>query len=103
MANTSLEFRDSLGSGAKAGAQSSATALVLNEDRTGFQIQNQGTNVLYVYLGSGASSSVYHFILKGCNSAADGTGGSVAMMSGNIWRGIITVDGIAPSYSVIEL
>ena len=103
MANNGLEMRDSLGSGTQSGAQTSDTALVANPARTGFQIQNQGTNTLFVYFGAGASSSVYHFILKGCTGAADGTGGSIAMFSGNVYRGLITVYSSSISYSVLEL
>ena len=103
MANNSLEFRDTLGSGAQSGAQTAATALAANSARTGFQIQNVGTNPLFVLLGSGASSTVYHFILKASTGAADGTGGSFAMMDGNVWRGIVTVGATSPSYAVVEL
>jgi hypothetical protein len=103
MANNSLELRDKLGVNAKSGAQNATTALPVNPDRTAFQIQNQGTNVMYVLFGTGASSSAYHFILKGGSSAEDGTGGSVSMMSGNVWRGLVTVAGTGLSYSVIEL
>ena len=66
-------------------------------------IQNQGTNTLFVYYGTGASTSVYNIILKACTGAADGTGGSLSMMDGNIYRGLITIAGTSPSYSVLEL
>jgi hypothetical protein len=89
--------------GAHDGAQTSTTALVANSARTGLQLQNQGTNPLFVFFGSGASTSVYNFILKACTGAADGTGGSFSMMDGNIYRGIITIAGTSPSYSIIEL
>ncbi len=98
----SVYQRDAVASGSKDGAQTSTTALVANTARTYFQIQNQGTNQLYVYFGTGASTSVYHFILKGATGAADGTGGSYA--SAQItYRGLITIAGTNPSYSVVEL
>ena len=47
-------------------------------------------------------SAVYHLILKGATGAADGTGGSVS--TDNVaYRGLITVAGSSPSYSVVEL
>ena len=103
MANNSNTFRDSIGSGSQDGAQTSTTALAANAARVGFQIQNQGTNQLYVYFGSGASTSKYHFILKAATGAADGTGGSVSMFNGDVCRGLITIAGTSPSYSVLEL
>lgn len=104
MANTSLEFRDSVGSGNAYGAQTSTTALAANSARTGWQIQNLDTAILYVKLGAGASSSSYNFVLKAGTGAADGTAGSFAMMDGNVWRGIVTVASAGtPSYAVIEL
>ncbi len=103
MANNCLEFRDSIGANSKDGAQTSTTALPANAARTGFQIQNQGTNQIYVYFGTGASTSIYHFILKAATGAADGTGGSFAMMDGNVYRGIVTLAGTTPSYSILEL
>ena len=103
MANTSLEFRDNLGSGAQSGAQTSATVLAVNPARTGLMIQNQSTAVMDVYFGPSASSSVYHFVLKGCTGAADGTGGSISMMDGNIYRGLVTAYSTSFSYSVLEL
>jgi hypothetical protein len=85
----------------------SATALAANGGsaggRGGFFIQNQGTNQLYVLLGAGCSSSQYHLILKACSQAADGTGGSFSMMEGMVYRGIVTVAGTSPSYTVLEV
>ena len=103
MANNSLQFRDGVGSGSKDGAQTATTALAANSARVGFQIQNQGTNQLYVYFGTGASSTIYHFILKASTGAADGTGGSFAMFSGDVYRGVVTIAGTSPSYSILEL
>ena len=89
--------------GAHNGAQSSTTALVANSNREFVQIQNQDTNPLFVYFGSGATTSVYHFVLKGGTGTADGTGGSFSTAS-VVYRGIITVASAGtPSYSIIEL
>lgn len=99
-----LQFRDSVGSGNTFSAQSASTALALNTARTGFQIQNLDTAALYVKFGAGASTSSYSFILKGGTGAADGTGGSFAMLTGEIWRGIVTVASAGtPSYIALEL
>lgn len=102
MSQTGITYRDLPASGSKDGAQTSTTALAANTNRNWFQIQNQGTNPLFVYFGTGASSSVYHFILKASTGAADGTGGSFS--SANcVYRGIVTISGTSPSYSVVEL
>lgn len=102
MSQTGVTHRDSLASGSANGAQTATTALAANPAREFFQIQNQGTNKLYVYFGTGASTSVYHFILKGATGAADGTGGFFS--SANVvYRGIVTIAGTDPSYSVVEL
>lgn len=103
MSNNNNNYRDNLASGSQSGAQTAATALAVNSARVGFQIQNQGTNPLFIYLGSGASSTVYHFILKASTGAADGTGGSYGMLGGDVYRGLITVGGTSPSYSVFEI
>ena len=84
--------------------QTSTTALAANAFRSAWNIQNQATATLYVCLGAGASASQYHFILKGCTSAADGTGGSVGMESGSVYTGLITVySASTPSYSCLEV
>lgn len=83
--------------------QTAATALAANTGRIAWSIQNQGTNVLYVLLGTGASTSVYHYTLKACSVAADGTGGSLAMEMGTVYNGIITVAGTSPSYTVADI
>ncbi len=99
-----LEFRDSVGANNQTGAQTSGTVSAANQARTGFMLQNQGTNQLYVLLGPGTvSTTVYSFILKACTGAADGTGGSFSMMDGNVFRGVITVAGTNVSYSFLEL
>lgn len=82
---------------------SSATALAANPNRTGWQIQNTGTNPLFVLLGSGASSTVFHTVLKGGTGASDGTGGSISQTNGVIYNGIITTAGTSPLYVVLEL
>lgn len=82
---------------------SAATAIASNENRLGWQIQNLGQNPLFVLLGSGASSSVFHVVLKGGTSNDDGLGASVAQMAGSVYTGIITIAGTSPRYTVTEL
>lgn len=85
------------------GAQSSSTALVTNSNREFVQIQNQDTSALFIYFGSGATTSKYHFVLKASTGAADGTGGSFSSQS-VVYRGVITVASAGtPSYSITEL
>ncbi len=82
--------------------QSSATALASNTARVGWSIVNLGQNPLYVLMGSGASTSVFHIPLKAATSNDDGTGGSVGQEQGVVYTGIITVAGSSPRYVVTE-
>jgi hypothetical protein len=82
---------------------SSATAMAANAERTGWQIQNLGTNPLFVLLGSGASTTVFHAVLKGGTGNDDGNGGSMAQMGGIVFTGIITIAGTSPRYTVTEI
>lgn len=82
--------------------QSSSTALNANAGRMGWFIQNLGTNTLYVLLGSGASTTVFHIPLKAGTSNDDGTGGSCSQETGIIYTGIITIAGTSPRYTVLE-
>ena len=81
---------------------SAATALSANSARGGWQIQNLGTNPLFVLLGSGASTTVFHFVLKGGTGNDDGLGGSYGEDSGSVYTGIITIAGTSPRYTVLE-
>lgn len=83
--------------------QSTATALANNPNRKGWQIQNVGTNPLFILLGTGASTSVFHAVLKGGTGSSDGLGGSMSQTAGTIYTGIITIAGTAPAYVVMEL
>lgn len=82
---------------------SAATALASNPKRIVWNIQNLGMNALYVLLGTGASTSVFHFVLKAATANDDGTGGSVGMEEGVVYTGIITVAGTSPRYTVLEV
>ena len=82
---------------------SSTTALSdSNGRRIAWNIQNLGQNVLYVLLGAGASSTVFHVALKAATSNDDGTGGTVGQENGVIYTGIISVSGTSPRYTVLE-
>lgn len=81
---------------------SSATALAANGNRTSWNIQNLGTNTLYVRLGADATTSVFHYVLKAGSVNDDGTGGSVGESTGAVYTGIITVAGVSPRYTVKE-
>lgn len=82
---------------------SAATALAANPRRIGFGIQNLGTNTLFVLLGSGASTTVFHKVLKAGSGNDDGLGGSWDLFEGVIWTGIVTIAGTSPRYTVVEL
>ena len=82
---------------------SSTTALAANASRIGWAIQNHGQNPLFLRLASGASTTVFHFILKAGTVNDDGLGGSYQQMSGVVWTGIITIAGTSPRYTVLEI
>ncbi len=82
---------------------SNATALIANPNRTTWSVQNLGTNPLFVLMGSGASTSVFHVVLKGSTMADDGTGGVVSQEAGTVYTGIITIAGSSPRYVATEI
>lgn len=82
--------------GVKSGA---GTAILDNLNRTDIQIQNQGTNALYVKLGTGATTSNYDVILNACTVALDGKGGFYANTG---YTGAVSVAGTSPSYTITE-
>ena len=79
------------------------TALSANVDRKGWMLQNLGTNPIYIRLGSGASSSLFHIVVKGGTGLDDGTGGSYNQVGGVIYTGLVSVAGTSPRLIVTEL
>lgn len=82
---------------------SAATALAANKARGAWMIQNLGTNALFVLLGTGASTSVFHLVLKAAAGNDDGSGGVFSQEDGVVWQGIVTIAGTSPRYCVTEL
>lgn len=82
---------------------SAATALAASQNRIAWSIQNLGTNTLYVLLGTGASTSVFHFALKAGAGNDDGSGGSVGQNSGAVFNGLVSIAGTSPRYTVLEI
>jgi len=82
---------------------SATTALAENKNRGAWMIQNLGTNALFVRLGLGASSTVFHVVLKAGTGNDDGTGGTFAQEAGVIYTGIISIAGTSPRYCVTEI
>lgn len=83
-------------------ATAAGDALAANTERKSWSIQNLGTNPLFVRLGGTASTSVFHYILKGATGADDGTGGSINESAGVIFTGVISVAGTSPRFVVRE-
>ena len=84
---------------------SAATAIEAKDvgNRRGWSIQNLGTNTLFVRLAPAASTTVFHFVLKGGTGNDDGLGGSIEQSVGAVYQGIITVAGTSPRYTVLEM
>ena len=86
------------------GNSGSQTVLAANPARTGFSIQNVGTAVMQICFGPTASTTVYHFALKGGTGNNDGTGGSITFNTGTIYTGLITCYGTSSAIiAVLEL
>lgn len=80
------------------------TVLVANPGRTGFSIQNSGTNPLFVLLGAGCTNNgTYHIVLKGGSAVGDGSGATFSLLSGVSYTGIVSASGTAPSFTVLEM
>lgn len=77
--------------------------LVANNARIAFSVQNLGTNPLYVLLGAGATTSSFSYILPACTAQDDGKGGSLAMESGVVYNGTISVAGTSPRCVTVEI
>lgn len=86
---------------------SGGTAIVSNPARTGWTIQNTGTNPLFVLMqpigtSTMASTSVWNNVLKAGSGNDDGTGGSTGQEQGVIFTGNISVAGTSPRFVVTE-
>lgn len=82
---------------------SDATALAANPARIGWQIQNLGTNPLFVRLGASASTTVFHIVLAAGTGNDDGKGGIASQLNGVVYTGIITIAGTSPRYTALEI
>lgn len=79
------------------------TGIPANPNRAGWSIQNVGTNPIFIRLGGTASSTVYHYVLKGGTGDSDGLGAMVAQTNGTVFTGAISVAGTTPKYVVMEM
>ena len=84
--------------------QTSTTALADSGGRRiAWNIQNLDTNVLYVCMGTTASATVFHVVLKAGTGSKDGSGGTVGQENGVIFTGPVYVYSAGtPSYTVLE-
>ena len=58
---------------------------------------------MFVRFGAGASTTVFHVVLKAGTANDDGLGGSFSQFNGVIYTGEITIAGTSPRYVVTEL
>lgn len=56
-------------------------------------VQNLGINPLYIRRATGATTSAFHYLLSGCNTQDDGTGGTL-IIDDHI--GIVSISGTSP-------
>lgn len=71
-------------------------------DRRAWSIQNVGTNAIFVRMGGTASTSVFHFIIKGGTGDSDGLGGSIEESVGAVFQGLISIAGTTPKLVIKE-
>lgn len=83
--------------------KSGTVAIAANPARRGFMIQNCGTTTLYVLLGNGASTTVFHVALNGGTATDDGLGGTFSQFNGTVYSGVITVAGSPIRYTTTEI
>ena len=82
---------------------SAGTVLTANSDRKSWMIQNVGTNPIFVRIGGTASTTVFHFILKGGTADNDGLGASYTEDGGGtVHSGLISIAGTTPKVVVME-
>lgn len=79
------------------------TILAANTARIAFSIQNLGTNPLFILLGAGATTSVFHTVLPAGSGTDNGTGGTYSQESGTVYNGAISVAGTSPRLVVTEM
>lgn len=82
-------------------------AIASNVNRVAWNIQNLGTNALFVALGPTASAAngatgTFHVVLKAGAGAADGSGGAIGQETGVVYTGPISVAGTSPTFVVLE-
>jgi hypothetical protein len=82
---------------------SAGTAIGSNNNRVSWMIQNLGINPLFVLLGTGASTTVFHAVLKGGTGADDGLGATLSQSAGACYTGQISVAGTTPRFVVLEM
>jgi len=75
---------------------SAGTVLTSDPERKTWSIQNVGTNPLFVRLGGTASSTVFHYILKGGSGDSDGLGAIISEADGVVFTGDISIAGTTP-------
>jgi hypothetical protein len=73
--------------------------LAANANRRGMIIQNTGTTTIYLSLGGvNPTTTAYHFCLKACSGANDGSGGAYV---DDVWTGAVQAIGSAGGGSVV--
>lgn len=75
-------------------------ALAANADRKLWAIQNLGQNPLFVRMATGASTALFHVILKAGTADDDGTGGFI---SDELHKGVVSVAGNSPRFVATEI
>lgn len=81
----------------------SAGEVIAAGDKYSWSIQNVGTNPVFVRLGGTASTTVFHYVIKGGSGDSDGLGGSVGHEGSTVFTGSVTIAGTTPKVVVTQL
>jgi hypothetical protein len=79
-----------------------ATIISANDGRSGFAVQNHGTNPLFVRLGAGATTSVYHIVLSAATALSDGKGAIYSQSGNSCYTGIVSAAGTGGLLTYLE-
>ena len=82
---------------------SAGTIISANENRYSWSVQNVGQNPLFVRLGGTASTTVFHYVLKGGSADSDGLGGSIQQEGSSVFTGDISIAGTTPLVVAMEM
>lgn len=84
------------------GISAATTAAAANPARQSYEIQNLGTNPLFVHEAAGASTTVFTRVLAAGTVNDNGTGAKYESPAEVAYTGVITIAGTSPRYVITQ-